>query len=255
MNQLNLDLRWIANARGKGRRGGLEVLLARIRNELTERWQLRRGRDARSKDILLADFDGAEWAFDDAVQVHRVSALEGASPGLPAEFEREDAFDDIILSPQLAWLDADAAFAAATRALRPGGRLLFCTFGPDTLQQLRDAWAAADELPHVHPFADMHNIGDALLACGLTRPIVDADRVVVQYPNMELLHADLRAEGFVNVLAARRKTLTGKGRYGRYTDALRAMQNDGVLEVTFELVYGVAEKADGKMRVRFVASA
>jgi malonyl-CoA O-methyltransferase len=44
--------------------------------------------------------------------------------------------------------------------------LLFSTFGPDTLRELRQAWASADDRVHVNLFMDMHDIGDLLLASG-----------------------------------------------------------------------------------------
>ena len=40
-------------------------------------------------------------------------------------------------------------------ALKPGGLLMFSTFGPDTLKELRQAWSEVDESPHVSPFMDM----------------------------------------------------------------------------------------------------
>ena len=141
----------------------------------------------------------------------------------------------------MAWLDAPAVFAEAQRLLKPAGTLLFCTLGPDTLKQLRDAWRHADDHPHVHPFCDMHNLGDQLLAGGFVRPIVDADRITIQYPRADLLHADLRADGYTNALAARRKTLTGKTRFAAYNSALTAAQKPNQpLAITYELIYGTA---------------
>ena len=46
----------------------------------------------------------------------------------------------------LQWCDdLDVAFAEVRRVLKPGGLFAFTTFGPDTLRELRDAWAAADD--------------------------------------------------------------------------------------------------------------
>ncbi|HET8765640.1 MAG TPA: methyltransferase domain-containing protein, partial [Rhodanobacter sp.] len=59
------------------------------------------------------------------------------------------------------WVDQlDAVFAEACRVLKPGGMLAFTSFGPDTLKELRAAWASADaEGSHVGRFLDMHDVG------------------------------------------------------------------------------------------------
>ena len=72
-----------------------------------------------------------------------------------------------------------AAVNAVLRLLRPGGLLLFTTFGPDTLKELRAAWQAADGGVHVHDFIDMHDLGDALVHQGFAEPVVDTERFAV----------------------------------------------------------------------------
>jgi len=181
------------------------------------------------------------------IQTQRICALESPAAAQArlesaAAAAEEHRLDGIIICLQAAWLAWPAWPAHMLRALAPGGRLLFCTFGPDTLRELRDAWrAAGDDAPHAHSFLDMHHIGDELLRCGFQRPIVDADWVTVTYPAAAALHADLRAEGFTNIDAARRKTLTGKARFAAYQNALDAARAPGKpLAVTFELIYGLA---------------
>ena len=65
--------------------------------------------------------------------------------------------------------EPDAVFRECRRVLKPGGLLTFTTFGPDTLVELRRAWAAADGRTHVNRFIDMHDLGDALLRAGSRR--------------------------------------------------------------------------------------
>ena len=50
------------------------------------------------------------------------------------------------------------------------GLILFATFGPDTLRELRAAFAEADGTPHVNPFVDMHDLGDVLVHAGFADP-------------------------------------------------------------------------------------
>ena len=56
--------------------------------------------------------------------------------------------------------DLDAIFHEVRRVLRPQGLFSFTTFGPDTLRELREAWAEVDDYSHVNRFIDMHNIGE-----------------------------------------------------------------------------------------------
>lgn len=223
----------------------MKYLLARIRRELEARWAAaevaRGGRGGGSRRrVLLLDFAGSDFNLGGGAAVRRVCAFE-APAAAPFGAPPEGGFDGVVICLQAAWLQWPAWPGEALRVLRPGGRLLFCTFGPDTLRELREAWRRADDAPHVHPFIDMHLVGDQLLHCGFTDPIVDADWVTVQYPQDAALYADLRAEGFTNILAARRRTLTGKARFRRYQEALDELREPGrPLPVTFELIYGVA---------------
>jgi len=64
---------------------------------------------------------------------------------------------DLIFSNlMLQWCEPlHIVFAEIRRVLRPGGLFMFSTFGPDTLKELREAWAAADDGQHVNHFVDM----------------------------------------------------------------------------------------------------
>ncbi|MDS4028092.1 MAG: malonyl-ACP O-methyltransferase BioC [Candidatus Contendobacter sp.] len=142
----------------------------------------------------------------------------------------------------LPWaLDLDRVFAEFRRVLKPGGALFFTTLGPDTLSELRRAWAAADSYNHVNAFFDMHDIGDALLRARLAEPVMDVERLTLTYPDVDRLMRDLKALGAGNVTLGRPRGLTGKGRlrtvqttYEQYRRA------DGLLPATCEVVYGHA---------------
>jgi malonyl-CoA O-methyltransferase len=134
---------------------------------------------------------------------------------------------------------------------------MFSTFGPDTLRELKAAFAGCDDAPHVHPFVDMHDIGDMLVAAGFGEPVIDMEAVTLTYAAPGLVLAELRAAGYANVRADRRRTLTGRGRWQRMIAAYAAQARDGRVSATFEVVYGHAWKAeprasaDGRAVVRF----
>jgi malonyl-CoA O-methyltransferase len=149
---------------------------------------------------------------------------------------------DLVFSNlMLQWCDEPVAvFDEVRRILKPGGFFAFTTFGPDTLHELRAAWAAADGTSHVHRFIDMHHIGDALVRAGFTEPVMDVERVRLTYADAIALMRDLKAIGAHNVTSGRARGLTGRARFERMTAAYEAWRADGRLPATYEVVYGAA---------------
>ena len=160
----------------------------------------------------------------------------------PQEFfdpYRGQEFDCVVLNLMTSWSGFDQVVAGVYDVLRPGGVIAFSAFGPDTLHEIRSAWARVDQGPHVHPCMDMHHLGDSLLNSGFSRPIVDADWIRVDYPDIRTLTLDLRHAGFGNILENRRKTLTGKHRYAKFLDQIASISEETPdLGITFEVVYG-----------------
>ena len=158
----------------------------------------------------------------------------------------------------LAWsADPAATFGEWHRVLEIGGLLMFSSYGPDTLKELRAGFKAADSgSPHVHPFVDMHDLGDALVATGFADPVMDMEMLTVTYASVEALVDDLRSTGQRNAHAARRRGLTGRRAWARMIDAYRALARDGRVPASFEIVYGHAWKtaprttADGRAIIK-----
>lgn len=167
----------------------------------------------------------------------RALRVAGALEALPLA---DNSADLIVSALALPWTDLRPAIAEISRVLRPEGLLLFTSYGPDTLEQLRSAWAEVDKAPHVHSFFDMHDVGDALVRAGLSNPVMDVDRFAVTYASPQQLFDDLRASGSTNVLATRRRTLTGKQRWQNMLDALECYRVEGRIEVTCEVIFGHA---------------
>jgi malonyl-CoA O-methyltransferase len=159
-----------------------------------------------------------------------------------------DASVDIATSNlMLQWCgDLDAAFREVRRVLKPDGLFAFATFGPDTLRELRTAWAAVDGYSHVNTFIDMHDIGDALGRAGLTEPVLDVERVTLTYPDVLSLMRDLKVIGAHNVTAGRPRGLVGRGTLRRVEAAYEPARRAGLIPATYEVVYGAAWGSAGK---------
>ena len=135
------------------------------------------------------------------------------------------------------WIDDLAAlFGECVRVLKPGGLLAFSTFGPDTLKELRAAWAEADQRPHVSRFLDMHDVGDAMLNAGLRDPVLDVFRYTLTYSEPRKLLEELQGLGATNADRTRERGLTGKSRYQRMLAAYEAMRADGRIPATWEVI-------------------
>jgi malonyl-CoA O-methyltransferase len=77
--------------------------------------------------------------------------------------------------------------------LKNNGLILFSTFGPNTLKELKKSWAVVDNKPHVNTFADMHDIGDQLLQSGFQSPVMEMETLTLTYQSV----TDLLRMGFI----------------------------------------------------------
>jgi malonyl-CoA O-methyltransferase len=143
----------------------------------------------------------------------------------------------------LQWVnDPDKAFGEFYRVLAPGGLLMFSTFGPDTLKELRAAYSGVDRHTHVSRFIDLHDIGDILVKRGFADPVMDMEPFTLTYSDVRALMHDLKAIGAHNVTQDRPPGLTGKLRLAAVEHAYEPLRRDGKLPATFEVVYGHAWK-------------
>jgi malonyl-CoA O-methyltransferase len=163
---------------------------------------------------------------------------------------RDGSVDLIFSNLMLQWCEPlGAALAEVRRVLKASGFFAFSTFGPDTLYELRGAWAQADGYNHVNHFSDMHEVGDVLVHAGLMEPVLDVDRIEVGYPDVVTLMRDLKAIGAHNVTAGRPRALAGRARLARVQQAYENFRRDERLPATYEVIYGASWGAAGRAAV------
>ena len=164
----------------------------------------------------------------------------------------DDSMDIVVSNLMLpGCADPAAVFREARRVLRVPGLLLFNTVGPDTLKLLRRAWAETDDAPHVHVFADMHNVGDALVQAGFREPVMDVEALNINYRELPRLFDDLRAIAATNRSLHRRRGLTTPRRWQRMCAAADALRgSDGTFTAHVELITGQAWTAADPEGVR-----
>jgi malonyl-CoA O-methyltransferase len=149
---------------------------------------------------------------------------------------------DLVFSNAVLQWSADLArvLAEFLRVLKPGGLFMFSTFGPDTLKELRAAWAEADGHSHVSPFVDMHDIGDLLVHTRFADPVMDAEWLTLTYAAVDDLMRDLKVLGAGNATTERPRGMTGRGRMAAMRSAYEGFRSHGRLPATYEVIYGQA---------------
>jgi len=156
----------------------------------------------------------------------------------------------------LHWLnDPLPALAEAHRVLDVGGLLMFSTLGPDSLKELRAAFA--DGYAHTQRFIDMHDLGDMLVGVGFADPVMDMEVITLTYDDLDTMFTEMRAAGSSCAMKARRHGLTGRGSLEAMRRTYEGMRREGKLSASFEIIYGHAWKTeakqipDGRAIVRF----
>ena len=104
--------------------------------------------------------------------------------------------DLVFSSSTLQWcVPLAEALQEISRMLRPGGLLMFSTYGPDTLHELQAAQRAAGMEGGVNKFSDMHPIGDLLVEGGYQDPVLDVERLDASYASVHDLVRELKGIG------------------------------------------------------------
>ena len=134
------------------------------------------------------------------------------------------------------------------RVLRVDGLLLFSCFGPDTLKELRRAYAKAAIAARPMPFVDMHDFGDMMVAAGFATPVMDVETIRLTYASPQALLGEVAALGG-NPRDDRAPGLVS----GRRARALHAALHetadaDGRIALSFEVAYGHAWKPQPRAR-------
>ncbi len=153
-----------------------------------------------------------------------------------------DASMDLIFSSlTIQWCqDLPTLFNEFRRVLKPGGLLMFTTLGRDTLHELRSSWAGVSDKVHVNEFVDMHVLGDALYNAQAENPVMDNEKIVLNYQSIKQILQELKAVGAHNQNRGREKALTGKNRLKGMYQAYEQFHTADGYPVTYEVLYGHA---------------
>lgn len=159
----------------------------------------------------------------------------------------EDESVDLVFSNlMLQWCDYKKVFSEFKRILKPDGLLMFSTFGPDTLKELKQSWAQVDDYAHVNNFTDMHDLGDELIHAGLAEPVMDMDLLTLTYKDVISVMKDLKAIGANTILKNQQQSaepgLVTPAKLKRVIAHYEQFRSQGIVPASYEVVYGHAWK-------------
>jgi malonyl-CoA O-methyltransferase len=145
--------------------------------------------------------------------------------------------DGVFSNLALQWcVNLETVFADIKRVLKPGGRLVFSTFGPQTLQELKSAWAEVDSYHHVNEFYSEQQLTRFLLLAGYTGIKIETRQYIANYGSVLELMKELKQIGAHNVMAGRNKNVTTKTQMQRMIAAYGKSLSDGRFAATFEVI-------------------
>jgi malonyl-CoA O-methyltransferase len=144
---------------------------------------------------------------------HLVPVINSSVEAIPLG---ENIFDGVFSSLMLQWLDTPAyAFAEMARVLKPGCHAVISTFIDGTLDELKTAFAAIDDTPHVSEFLPTHEIIKQAKDAGFTLALARQVRIEETYPDTIALMRRLQNIGATNQRSHRRKGLMTSRQFTR----------------------------------------
>jgi len=168
----------------------------------------------------------------------------------------DGSFDFIFSSLCLQWVHPlPDALREIRRVLAPNGLFAFSSFGPDTLTELREAYAGIGETPPVSPFAAIQQIGDAMQGAGFRNSVLDRELYTMHYPDLRALMQELQAIGATDARPQRPRGLAGKNRWHALNAAYPV--RDGCIISRWEVISAMAfrpERDPGPREDGIVAS-
>jgi malonyl-CoA O-methyltransferase len=158
---------------------------------------------------------------------------------------QDASFDLVTSNLTMQWVpDAATMMQEMRRVLKPGGLILFSTFGRRTLIELKQTLAnIGQHTDSVLPFPDVMSLGNRLGECAVEGHVADSDLFTLTYPDTMALVRELKG------LGASAKGIQGRsgGLYGRaLLRDIEAYYNqhfqhdDGRIYATFEALYAQA---------------
>lgn len=145
--------------------------------------------------------------------------------------------DGVFSNLALQWcVNLDVVFTGIKRVLKPGGRLVFSTFGPQTLRELKAAWTDVDGYSHVNDFYSEQQLSRFLRQADYTEIAIETKLYISNYGSVLELMKELKHIGAHNVISGRNKNITTKTQMRRMIAAYEQHRTGNLIPATFEVM-------------------
>lgn len=129
---------------------------------------------------------------------------------------KEGSFDGVFSSLMLQWVNTPGrVFTELARIMKPNGICVLSTLVQGTLHELRDAFAAMDDAPHVSEFMAAHDLLALADSAGFSLELAKQNPWVEHYPDVIALMRALQAIGATNKASTRKRGLSTPQQFAR----------------------------------------
>ncbi|MGR8999411.1 MAG: malonyl-ACP O-methyltransferase BioC [Gammaproteobacteria bacterium] len=154
----------------------------------------------------------------------------------------EQSIDSVFSNLALQWCsNLEAVFSGIRRALKPHGQLVFSTFGPQTLHELKSAWAEIDNYNHVNAFYSEAQLKQFLQQAGFKSTQIKGKLYISHYDSVWKLMQELKQLGAHHVIAGRNKRITTKTAMQQMISAYEKYRVEDRIPATFEVIIVTAK--------------
>lgn len=135
-----------------------------------------------------------------------------------------------------------SVFSGCHRILFPDGQLVFATFGPATLKELKVAWGKVDDFAHVNQFYSSQQIEGFLYQAGFSALSLESVLYQTRYDSvLDLMH-ELKALGAHNVSQARNRKPTTRHQLQQMIKHYQNAMVDDQIIASYEIIFVRAER-------------
>ena len=148
------------------------------------------------------------------------------------------SIDRVISNLALQWCqNLTAVFKGFKRILKQDGKILFSTFGPSTLQELKQSWAEVDDYTHVNSFYSVDEVDMFLQQAGFNNIQTEVKCYQSNYRTVIELMRELKGIGAHNVLSGRNRNMTGKTQMQKMIDVYEKHRINNCIPATYEIIF------------------
>ncbi|MEY3761041.1 MAG: malonyl-[acyl-carrier protein] O-methyltransferase BioC [Pseudomonadota bacterium] len=188
-------------------------------------------------DIALPMLQAAQGKLVDQPNINYICA---DAEHLPLGGQRIDA---VLSNLALQWCrNLDAVFTDIKRVLKSEGQLVFSTFGPQTLHELKSAWATVDHYSHVNEFYSEAQLKHFLLQAGFKNSQLKSTVYISRYQSVWTLMQELKHLGAQHVVAGRNKKITTQTAMQKMITAYETQKVNDQIPATFEVISVIAKE-------------